>query len=60
MAKLRSELNKVDEALEACRTKAEDQNIVIDALRQKSYHEQVNQNEDKPQDLYDVYRKRYT
>lgn len=39
MAQLRSELKNIDEALSNSIIKIEDQNIVIEALREKSYHE---------------------
>lgn len=40
--------------------KIEDQVIVVDALREKSYHEQAYHNPDNNPDLYQMYKKRYS
>jgi hypothetical protein len=52
MSKLRSELKNIDDVLQVCKVKIEDQNIVVDALKEKSYHEETNQNEKKNDELY--------
>lgn len=57
MAKIRSSIESIDEALEVCAIKIEDQNIIVEALKEKSYHEQVYQSEEG--DLYQRYKKRY-
>lgn len=57
MAKIRSSIESIDEALQVCCIKIEDQNIIVEALKQKSYHEQVYQSEEG--DLYQRYKKRY-
>lgn len=42
-----------------CLQKIEDQGIIIDALKEKSYHEEVYYSEEPGNSLYEAYRRRY-
>jgi hypothetical protein len=52
MSKLTTQLSSIDETLLAYCAKIEDQNIIMEALKEKSYHEELHINKKRSEDLY--------
>lgn len=58
MAQLRSEMSNIDEALSLCTAKSQDQLIIIEALKEKSYHEE-NFRSQQTKNLFETYKSKY-